>query len=294
MMKLRLFLAALALAPAGIALPVPTHAAEAPARFSVTVEGEGPDVIMIPGLMSPRTVWDDAVASLGGRYRVHRLQIGGFAGEPAGANAEGPLLEPIADAVAAYISENKLDRPAVVGHSMGGLLGLMLTERHPELVGKLMIVDSLPFYSMLMSPAATPESVAPQAATFRDQLLAMSDEAFAAQQAAGYRSLVATESARPALIEQSLKSDREVAARAIYELMTTDIRPKLAGIDTPITVLYATNAYVSDALVGPLFRSFDAAPHAKVVPVADSYHFIMIDQPEVFGAALGDFLNDAQ
>jgi pimeloyl-ACP methyl ester carboxylesterase len=289
-MRLRLFLAALALAPAAVALPAASHAAEAPARFSVTVEGSGADVIMIPGLMSPRSVWDDAVASLGGRYRVHLIQIGGFAGEPAGANAEGPLLEPIADALAAYIEDNRIERPAVVGHSMGGLLGLMLAERHPELVGKLLIVDSLPFYSMLMSPTATPASVEPQAAAFRDGLAGMSDEAFAAQQAASYRSLVATEAARPALIDQSAKSDRKVAARAVYEVMTTDMRPKLAGIATPITVLYATNAYATDALVGPLFGSFEAAAHARVMPIADSYHFIMIDQPEAFAAALKAFL----
>src|SRR5688572_19942867 len=53
-----------------------------PRAFSVTVEGKGPDVILIPGLMSGRHVWDRTVADLGGKYRVHRLQLAGFAGEP--------------------------------------------------------------------------------------------------------------------------------------------------------------------------------------------------------------------
>src|SRR3712207_165153 len=104
----------------GTVAPTAAHAfpAEAkrpaPARFSVTVEGKGPDVIFIPGLTSSRAVWDGAVAGLGGKYRVHRIQIAGFAGDPAGPNAEGELLPALVEALNAYIADRKLQRPAVV------------------------------------------------------------------------------------------------------------------------------------------------------------------------------------
>jgi pimeloyl-ACP methyl ester carboxylesterase len=74
---------------------LPFAAPAQPTRFSVIVEGSGPDLILIPGLTSSRGVWDQAVASLGGRYRVHRIQVAGFGGEPAGGNAEGPVLAPL-------------------------------------------------------------------------------------------------------------------------------------------------------------------------------------------------------
>ncbi|MDQ3140319.1 MAG: alpha/beta hydrolase [Pseudomonadota bacterium] len=269
----------------------PLAPAAAQTHFSVAVEGSGPDVILIPGLMSGRSVFDDAAASLGGKYRLHRVQLAGFAGEPVAVDAEGALLPAVVEALHAYIAANRLKRPALVGHSMGGLLGLMLADRYPEAVGKLLIVDALPFYAMMMGPAATAASVGPQAAMLRDGIAAMDDAAFAAQQAQTFAMLVKTEAVRPALLAQSLASDRKVAAQAIYEVMTTDMRPKLASIETPITVAYATNAFATEARVGPLYASYAAAPNARIVAVEDSYHFIMQDQPERFHALLKEFLS---
>jgi pimeloyl-ACP methyl ester carboxylesterase len=149
------------------AAPIPAPSAAAP-RFTVEVTGQGPDVILIPGLASSAAVWDDTVKQLQGRYRLHVIQVAGFAGAPVGANAEGPVIQPTVDALDGYIKSAKLKSPAVIGHSMGGLMGLMLARQHPEDVGRLMVVDSLPFYAVVFSPQATVESVRPQAAALRD------------------------------------------------------------------------------------------------------------------------------
>lgn len=280
------------LLPCAVGTSVAHAESSAEARISVVVEGTGPDVVLIPGLMSGRQVWDDAVASLGGAYRVHRIQVAGFAGKPAGANAEGELLAPLVEALNDYIVRERLGRPAIVGHSMGGLLGLMLAERHPASVGRVMVVDALPFYSLLFSPAATVDAVRPQAAAMRDSLLAMDADAFAAQQGPTMARLVKTEAARPALVADGLASDRSVAARAIYELMTTDLRPSLAAVTAPVTIVYATNAFASKTMVEPLYRgAYAALPGADFVEVPDSHHFVMIDQPERFEALLGQFLS---
>jgi pimeloyl-ACP methyl ester carboxylesterase len=45
-----------------------------------------------------------------------------------------------------------LRRPAIVGHSIGGLIALEVAERRPDAVGRLLIVDALPFYSLTISP----------------------------------------------------------------------------------------------------------------------------------------------
>src|SRR3954452_13821096 len=86
--------AAAFLAPvaAAAAPPVRTAPAPAPTRFTVTVEGSGPDVILIPGLSSPRDVWAGTAGALKGRYRVHVVQLNGFGRSSAGANAEGNIL----------------------------------------------------------------------------------------------------------------------------------------------------------------------------------------------------------
>src|SRR5215217_4848986 len=96
-----------------------SHAAaaepSAPARFTVTVEGTGTDVILIPGLASSSAVFDATAERLKAGHRVHRIQVAGFAGAPAAGNAEGPVVAPLAEALAAYIASNRLRAPAVIG-----------------------------------------------------------------------------------------------------------------------------------------------------------------------------------
>ena len=102
-----------------LALAVPAAASAGPTRFSVVTVGVGPNVILIPGLSSPRAVWAASAEQLKATNRVHLVQLKGF-GEPAGLNASGAVLQPLVDELAAYIKDNKLARPAVVGHSMAG------------------------------------------------------------------------------------------------------------------------------------------------------------------------------
>lgn len=59
-------------------------------RITVTVRGHGPDIVLIPGLTCSSAVWDATAAHLEGHYRLHLVQVNGFAGTPPQANAHGP------------------------------------------------------------------------------------------------------------------------------------------------------------------------------------------------------------
>lgn len=132
-------------------------------RIAVKTEGEGNDVILIPGHgFSPR-VWVEMMKAIPG-HRYHLVQISGFAGQPKGGNIEGPVAAPIAEEIARYITAVGLTKPAVIGHSMGGLIGMMLAARHPQAISRLMVVDVPPFIGAVFGPpGTTPESVKPTA-----------------------------------------------------------------------------------------------------------------------------------
>jgi pimeloyl-ACP methyl ester carboxylesterase len=265
-----------------------------PTRFIVKVEGQGPDVIMIPGLASSAEVWRVEIDKLKARYRVHAIQVAGFAGAPAMANADGAILVPLADEIATYIRANRIERPTLIGHSMGGLLGVILTDKNPDLVGKLMIVDSLPFYGMLFGPQATAENVAPQAAQMRDRVLAGTQAEFAASEPAIMARLVKSKgTAAQAALAAAQASDRAVVARAMYEVMTTDMRPRLGGIKTPVTVLYAFDASVGfpQAAVDGIYQAgYAQLPNKRLTRIENAYHFLQIDQPEAFDREVQAFL----
>lgn len=266
------------------------HAAD---RMTVTVTGKGPDVILIPGLASSGAVWDATVKQLSTTHRVHVVQVAGFAGAPVAGNAEGAVVEPLVEAVDGYIKSAKLKSPAVIGHSMGGFTGLLLARRHPEDISRLMIVDSLPFFAVLFSPAATVESVKPQAAMMRDGIVAMAPDAFAAQQAATVQRFVKSPEGLKLVLDWSKASSQPVVARAMYDLLTTDARGELAAIKTPVTLLYAFDAstgFPAQMVDKTYADAYAALPGVALKRVDDARHFIMLDQPQAFATAVETFL----
>lgn len=294
MMNRRGLFATLAMLLTAALLPTPATAKDFTSdRIAVTVEGKGADVILIPGLSSSPRVWAEMTAALPG-YRYHKVQVRGFGGLPKGGNTDGNVAAPVADEIARYIAENKLGKVAVIGHSMGGTMGMMLAARHPDRVGKLMVVDMLPFLgAMFAGPQATPESLKPIA----DQIMAgmrnSPQDAYLKQLEGTIASMVATESMRAPALDDAVKSDRDVSARAYGELVVTNLIPELGKITAPTTVLYVTptGAPVTDAQMDGFYQaSYAPIKGVKLVRVPASAHFIMWDNAPFFQAQVKAFL----
>jgi len=261
-------------------------------RLSVEVIGQGPDVILIHGLASSREVWRPLATRLSATHRVHLVQMAGFAGSP-WSHGDGPFVAPEVEDLARYIREQGLQRPAVIGHSMGGLSGLLLAQTHPEAVGRLMIVDALPFYSAMFGPAVTAEQARPFADQGAASILSADPEAFRAQQVQTAASLARDPAMREAIVEWSMTTDRHAFAAALKDVMTTDARPALAAMTTPVTAIYASDADggAPAAMADALWSSqYAPLPGVSLVRVDGSRHFIMADQPARFDELIDAFL----
>lgn len=270
----------------------PLPAQGAPQRFTVTTQGKGPDVILIPGLASPRDVYAHEAALLAPHYRVHLVQVNGFGTQPAGVNASGPLLEPIVAELHGYIATHHLEHPAVAGHSLGGLLALMLAAEHPADAGRVLVVDSLPFVALMFRPDSTVTAVEPIAAKMRDTMLHESEEQYAAGEQTTMARLVRDPEQRKIATTWVSASDHSVVAEAMYDDFTTDLRPELGKIKVPVTVLYPFDAVMGtqDKVHALYAQAFAGLPQAKLVQINGSYHFIMLDQPQAFHQAMVEFL----
>ncbi|MEP3051970.1 MAG: alpha/beta hydrolase [Erythrobacter sp.] len=248
--------------------------------------GTGPDLVLVPGLGSPPTVWDGVKDKLSQDYTVHFVHVGGFAGRSANGSPD-TIVERAADEIIAYLDCKGIEGTAYAGHSMGGFLGLKLASEHPGRISQLVIVDSLPFFPLIFSPLATADQVRPQADNIRAQMLSQSDEAFAASQQAGVRSLVSNPDYHQTVADWSIASDRASFAGAMHALMTTDLRPSLSAISTPTTIIAAANSFAPRGRIANLYNgAYSDLPGAQLRIIEDSFHFIMFDQPEAFGEAL--------
>lgn len=266
------------------------------AHISIRTIGRGAPIILIPGLSSPRAVWDDIAPELAKGHSVLLVQVNGFGGDDPRGNLAPGLLDGIVADLHATVAQRRLDRPAFIGHSMGGLVGLMLAARHPADVGKLMIVDSLPFFAATMAPPGTAITVAmvePRAAQMRDAITASygktPDRTAAAAQVTG---MALNASYHPRLIEWAMASDPRVAARAMYEDLTTDMRPELSKVRAPVTVVYAWNeTYPREQPAEAFFRQqFAGTANIDFKGIGPSAHFVMFDQPTRFREAVEEFM----
>lgn len=266
----------------GLALSATHPAAAATESFqdlSVTVSGQGRPVVMIPGLNSAASVWDQTCQALQ-PVECHQVQLPGFAG--ASPIKTEHFLAAMRDRLEAYIATRHLDKPVLMGHSLGGVLALMVASDKPALPSRLVIVDSLPFFAGIRNPAATAESVKPQAEGMRAGMLAAPADQYQAQIKGTVVGLTNRKEQVDTLVRWGQSSDRATTAGAMYDMMTTDLRPSLKAITAPTLVLGSWAAYAPYGSTLDSTRGIFAAQYANLngVRIAMSqagYHFLMWD-----------------
>ena len=108
--------------------------------MAVFATGQGDPLLMLHGIMSDASFFDDAAASLSHDYRVITYDRRGYGGEPAPADGDYTVAAQ-ADDAAAVLAEYA-DGPAwVFGNSAGGLISVELYLRHPQLVRGLVLLE---------------------------------------------------------------------------------------------------------------------------------------------------------
>jgi N-formylmaleamate deformylase len=282
-------------APLTASAPV-AHAPAVAPSFRVEVTGQGPPMILIPGLASSGETWSTTVKHVRDRYTCHVLTLPGFAGVPP---IQGPLLPAMTAELARYIAAQGLARPVIVGHSLGGALALAFAAEHPELAGPLVIVDSMAFLGAVLG-AASAEEAKPVLERIGAGMAAQTQEQYEAQTRAMTRSMVASPADHQRIIAWALASDRATVQGALLEVYGTDLRPRLARITAPALVIGAwvwladrPGAHVDRATVARTFHDqYSALPRVHFAMSDTARHFVMLDDLPWFTTELDRFLAD--
>lgn len=260
--------------------------------FTVKVEGRGRPMILIPGLTSSGKVWDGTVARYKSNYECHVLTLAGFAGEPA---SNPPSLERVREEIAAYIRQKKLKQPIMVGHSLGGFMSMWLAIKEPDLVGPLVIVDSLPFFAAIQNPATTATAAAPMAEQMRAAMTRpMPDDERRKMQTTISQSMVSDPAHVALITEWGIKSDVGMVAQSMYDMYTTDLRPSLPRIKVKALVIgtwIAYQQYTNKQGVERTFRDqYAGFPDYRFVMSESGKHFVMYDDPNLLFREMDAFL----
>ena len=267
-------------------------------HFTVAVEGPGSgrgrDVVFVHGLAASPECWEEAGEFLGPDVRLHFLHMRGFAGlAPSGFRKPRDFLKPVADSLDGYIRSLKMGPVAVVGHSMGGIVSMILARDHPDVVDRLMVVDVPAFFSVLINPFATAKSAAGIAEAARRSYVEKSKKALEDDLRRGADKLVTDRATLERIVRWGMLSDRATTADVMAEVMVTDLRPDLAKIQAPVDVVYAWDRAGHASKVG--LEQIYAASYAGLISgrhlrIDHARHYVMFDQPEVFYTAVRDWL----
>jgi N-formylmaleamate deformylase len=263
--------------------------------FVVNTIGEGKPVILIPGLMSDQRVWKDLADELSKTKRVHLVNIAGFGATP---TINGQSLLIVKQELEHYIKSNKLNKPVIIGHSLGGYMAFWLASENPNSIGSIISVDGLPFLGPIFTQTneTTVESIKPQADMVSKSYKTMSSELMVAQTKYGLNVQATSDKSKQIIIDMASKSEPKVVGEAIYSLLSRDLRPAIKTIKSKILLLGASGGFTkqSDHLrIKNLYNEqLAGASDAKLVMNTKARHFIMFDDSAWLNKQVIDFLVD--
>jgi pimeloyl-ACP methyl ester carboxylesterase len=262
--------------------------------FVVSIVGQGRPIVMIPGLASSGTTWDATAEHLAPHFQCYKVTLAGFAGVPP---IDSPLLTTARDQLAAWIRDHHLDRPVIMGHSLGGFVALDLAAHDPELVGPVIIVDSLPFFAQAWFQVDTLAAAQPTIDKMRAGMEGLSHEQWVAYTKAGTSTngMATSPADQKTLIDWGLASDQKTVTNAMLDLVGADLRPELKSIETPVLVIGTwvglKNYGVTEAEVAQEFHQQYAGVRDLHFVMSDTArHFVMWDDPVWFDRQVDDFL----
>lgn len=250
-------------------------------------------LILIPGLASGGWVWQETVRAFSPDRAVYVLTLPGFDGRPpAPANAFAAARA----AVEKLIAQRRLEKPVLVGHSLGATMALAVAEDQPESIGGVVAIDGLPVMPGL--DAMPPAERSRYAQGMKTRLAGLRPEMFAAQQQAYMRTIGVLDMGKADEVARLTgRSDPASTGQYAADALELDLRPGLKDIQAPVLVISpffdADGAQQGLTAAGKAdyYRALmQGTPKLEVATVAPARHFAMIDQPQQVNEAIRKYL----
>jgi len=256
--------------------------------FEVQITGKGSQsIIFIPGFACSGKVWDETKVMYEKNYTCYTLTMAGFAEVPPQSQPAKSTFYSWEKSIAIYIQQNKIDKPIIIGHSMGGGLAMALAADYPDLISKIIVVDALPCLSALMNPSFEVKENNDCGAMV-SQMTSVTNEQFYQMQKQSIPRLLADTSKQERVVEWSITSDRPTFAEMYCDYSNTDLRTKIAAITCPALILLESQFANLKPAINEQFKNLKTA---NLQYASKGLHFIMYDDKEWYDSQLNSFIN---
>lgn len=245
------------------------------------VAGDGPPLVLLHGLFGSNENLGGVARALSDRFTVYGLDLRNHGRSPHGRRMDYATL---AADVRETLDAHALDRPAVLGHSLGGKAAMELALASPDRVDRLVVVD-----------------IAPVAYERRhdrelDAMLALDTGALASRGDADEALKPRVQD--PAIRQFLLKNLVRSAEGFDWRVPLDTIRAGYADIAAPprsqgpyeglaLFVRGGDSDYLPESAERAIRERF---PNARIETVPGAAHWVHVDAPEAFLELVGTFL----
>lgn len=112
-------------------------------KISYDISGEGDPLILLHGYLMSSQIWKGFIELLTLKYKVITIDLPGH-----GKSGEFPpvhSMDLMAEAASVVIQNENIDKCNILGHSMGGYVGLAYLENYSQYIKKLILLNTHPF-----------------------------------------------------------------------------------------------------------------------------------------------------
>ena len=248
--------------------------------------GSGPPVVILHGLFGAGRNWTQIAQALASTHRVYLPDARNHGASPWAATMS---YADMALDVLALIEREQLQRPVLIGHSMGGKTAMALALEYPLAVGGIAVID--------IAPESYADQFSPYVTAMRGLDVATANSRREIRQALAH-SLGC--GAPVDFLMQNLRRDDgrfdwrlNLMATALCMQDLCGFPEGLMGARYEGQAMFVTGAesdYVRFASHANIKRLF---PSAQLEPIADAGHWVHSDQPEALLSVLQGWLHEA-
>ncbi len=246
-------------------------------HYEAIGRGAGP-LVFVHGWLGSWRYWVPAMEQLSITRRTYALDLWGFGDSDKHRDYH---VAAYVDLLQAFLDEMGIQRVALVGHSLGGLVALHLAARSPERVGQVMGV-SVPLLGTSIDPSFA------ASVTRRDRPSTRVTASTRSGNGDALARLIARRASFPEVEREARKADLHAITTSVRSALELDLREASLPSYVPVLLVHGEEDPLIQAPRPELLREF--APNARVVLLNGTQHFPMLEQKNKFNRLLMDFL----
>ncbi|MET0089077.1 MAG: alpha/beta hydrolase [Candidatus Thiodiazotropha sp.] len=265
-----------AMAESAVPVPLNENVSCATDRLHYCHAGSGePTLLFLHGWGGRAEFWNSQINDFSSRYRVYAVDLPGHA--RSGYDGGTPTIKGLAEALAGFLNAQDLSHVILIGHDMGGFVGLALTQTDAgrARIRGLVAIESLVDTRMSIPARQYQRVVSNLRRHYRETARQLTVDLFPPTADAALVNWVA---------ESVATTDPDMSVALLDDVVNLDLLPLLSQFEGPVRIL---NTVSNPPRLDSLRQ---AHPRTDAVVVPWESHFSFLEHPDQFNQVLLEVL----